>query len=184
MAAPEHSYQTQIVGADGTTVLETPTLTPWAVQQASLAAVRDQVSEAGYNGSTYDQLWGNIDITLLASAARTTQAQGTSADQTNINFRGILIFLNVTVASGTGGLQIRIQGKDPVSGVYQSLHTIPTAIIATGMTTYQLGSVNLGTSANMGQSATVILPRTWRLLMVVGDASSYTYSVGASLVRG
>jgi hypothetical protein len=120
-----------------------------------------------------------LDVILLPSAARTAQAS--TADFINPGSRGIYVWLNVTAASGTGGLQVKVQAKDPASGAYSSLHASPTAIIATGQNIYVLypsGTVITGTST----SYNAVLPRTWRVTVLVGDASSYTYSVGASLL--
>lgn len=131
-----------------------------------------------FNETTWDRQRNNVEGTALASAART--AQTASADLVNYNGRGIAAFLNVTAASGTGGLQLRIQYKDPASGSYGSLNSLPTAVIATGIGMY---AVLAGITGGSPQSSSTVLPRTWRVLVQVGDASSYTYSVGYSLLN-
>lgn len=117
------------------------------------------------------------DLIVLPSAART--ATVTSADIVNRSFRGALLFLNVTVASGTGGLQVRWRYKDPISGEYQYMNTAPTAITATGLAIYGLYPAAL---ANGNQMLNQILPRTWQVQVQHGNSSSYTYSVGAVLL--
>jgi hypothetical protein len=87
--------------------------------------------------------------------------------------------LNVTAASGTGGLTVRIQAQDPVSGNWVSVNAAPTAVTATGTYFYQ---VYPGASAGATQTTSSVLSHTWRIQINVGDSSSYTYSLGASLI--
>lgn len=117
----------------------------------------------------------NLDISLLASAART--ATTSSADQINYNGRGVMVFLNVTVASGSGGLTLTITWKDSISANYVALNAAPTAVTATGQFLYVLYP-GIGTAAGgVTQNTSQGLPRTWRATVTHGDASSYTYSV-------
>lgn len=58
--------------------------------------------------------------TILSSAARTTT--GSSADFYTGTPSGLYVFLNITAASGTTPtLDVKLQGKDPVSGQYFDL---------------------------------------------------------------
>lgn len=134
-----------------------------------------------FNGSSLDRQRNNIEGTVLASAART--AQTSSADQTNHNARGVICVVETTAASGTGGLTLIIQGKDPVSGSYYSLFAAAAAITAIGTNAYAIYP-GIATAAVLGYKggANLILPRTWRIVVNVGDASSYTYSVSYSYV--
>lgn len=118
-----------------------------------------------------------LEGTALASLLRTAQVN--SADLVNMGAKGVMVFLNVTQASGTGGLTLRIQGKDPASGTYGNLLSASAAVIATGMSIYLLypGGASGGT-----QGVTGPLPKTWRISVNVGDASNYTYSVGYCLI--
>jgi hypothetical protein len=125
-----------------------------------------------------DRLRNNTDLQLLATGAKTTAQQ--SADQINFNGRGVRVVLNVTVASGTGGLQVQIQGKDSISGNYYQLNATPAAVTTTGTFVYDLYAGNLSAAANgITQVTMALLSRTWRVNVAVGDASSYTYSVSA-----
>jgi len=129
-----------------------------------------------YNNATWDRQRGNTAETVLASDARTITTA--SADLTNYNQRGVHVAVNVTVA-GTSTLTVTLQGKDPVSGAYYDI-LIGTAIAAaTGLVILKLYP-GIGTLA--GAAASDILPRTWRVNCAKGDASSWTYSVGANLV--
>lgn len=135
-----------------------------------------------FDGTDWDRQRGNQEFEVLASAARTVAAS--SAGLTNHNSRGVMIVLDVTAASGTGGLQVRICGR--INGQDAYLNAAPTAIVSTGRYFYELypGSSTAGTggSNNINQRTSGVLPRTWVLTVDVGDASSYTYSVSASLI--
>lgn len=133
-----------------------------------------------YNGSTYDIQRANLQGTLLPSASRTSTT--VSATQTNYNHGGILLTLNVTAASGTGGLIVRIYTIDPVSGATISLNAAPTAVTANGTTTYLLYPGALNTNTTVTQIGGGALPRTFYVQVTHGDASSYTYSVGYQMI--
>lgn len=120
----------------------------------------------------------NTQGTLLASAARTITI--TSPIQTNYNAKGIIVFLNVTAASGVGGLFTRVRVYDPVSNSAVYLNAQPAAVTATGMYTYVLYPGASGGAFT--QITPAMLPRTWEVFVTPVDASSYTYSVGYSLI--
>jgi hypothetical protein len=122
----------------------------------------------------------NTQGILLPSAART--ATTSSAVQMNTNARGVIVTLNVTAASGTGGLTLRIQGVEPVTGNVYSINNAPTAVNATGLSAYVLypGATASGSVAQV--TGGVPLPKMWQVTVYVGDSSSYTYSVGYSLM--
>lgn len=117
------------------------------------------------------------DLTILASAARTAQTD--SADFVSDHARGVVLFLNVTAASGTGGLTVNIQMKDPVTGNYSSYYAAAAAVTSTGQRTYHIypGASGGGTESKGG-----LLPHTWRVRVTVGDSSSYSYSIGACTI--
>jgi hypothetical protein len=123
----------------------------------------------------------NTEGVLLASAART--ATTTASGPTNHNARGVVVFLNVTAASGTGGLQVTLRAVDPVSGASFQLNATPAAVVATGQYAYELYPGASGAAAGSVQQRTAAaLPRRFELTVVHGDASSYTYSAGYALV--
>jgi hypothetical protein len=121
----------------------------------------------------------NREGELLPAATRTATA--TAADQTNANGRGVILYLDVTAASGSGGLTVQIQGKDPSSGKYKQLNVNPTAVVAAGTTAVALYP-GASTTGGLAQATAQALPRTWRVVVSHGDASSYTYSLGYSLI--
>jgi hypothetical protein len=136
--------------------------------------------QMGFNGSNWDRWRGNTEGTILASAART--ATTTSPVQTNHNAKGVMVFLRVSIASGTGGLQLKIQGRDPVTNVGLDLNILPTSITAAGWYIFEIYPGVNGTSTYVTQVTSGILPRSWQVLVTHIDGSSYTYSVGYSLI--
>ena len=94
---------------------------------------------------------------------------------------GVLVSLNVTAASGTGGLQVRINSVDVASGQVFALNAAPTAVTSTGLTVYSLYPFG-GVSGNITQSTSGYLPRKFSITVTHGDSSSYTYSLGFCLL--
>lgn len=131
------------------------------------------------NGATLDFQRGNVDGTALASGTRTVATS--SADIINYNARGVLLFVNVTAVSGTGGITPALQAKDPITGNYGTLISMSSAITSTGLRVYMIYP-GASTTGALAQAVQQVLPRTWRVFISVVDASSYTYSVGYSLI--
>jgi hypothetical protein len=129
-----------------------------------------------FNGSTWDMVRNNTQGTLLASQART----GTTVtpNQTNYNAKGVLVFLDVTVASGTGGLTVYFEMIDPVTGKTAILNATPAAITATGSYMFELYPGNNAASNDVKQRTAGALPRVWNVKISHGDGTTYTYSVG------
>lgn len=137
----------------------------------------EQARNALYNGATWDRQRGNVEGTLLASAQRTATTD--SPIQTNHNARGIVVHLDVTAASGTGGLTVQIRPVNPVAG--NSAGAFPfsaSAIIANSYTPFVLyPGITPGSLA-----ISAALPRSFVVRITHGDGSNYTYSVGYSLI--
>ncbi len=133
-----------------------------------------------FNGTTWDRWRNNFEGTALISAARTGTTN--SADIINYNGRGVTLFLNVTAASGTGGLTVNIQVKDPVSGSYFTAYAAAAAVITTGLKAYNAfpGAAGAGNYTN---TVNFQIPRTFRIGVTVGDSSSYTYSIGYAITN-
>lgn len=125
---------------------------------------------------TYEDAASNQDLTILASAARTATVD--SADQTNVNGRGLHVFVDVTAVTATPTITVKIQGKDAVSGTYYDLleGTALTAVATQTLKVYP------GLTAVLNEDENDILPRTWRIRVEHTDADSITYSVGASVI--
>jgi hypothetical protein len=133
-----------------------------------------------YNGSTFDVQQNNTQGTLLASAARTGSA--VSPTQTNYNAKGVIVFINCTAASGTGGLKLQFRGIDPISGAVSWLNATPTPITATGNYLYVLYPGASTIAQDVRQATSLPLPRQWAIEIWTGDSTSYTYSIGYSYI--
>lgn len=124
-----------------------------------------------YNGSTWDRPYNNTEVTLLASAARTTTQ--TSADIVNYNFKKLTVVLDMTVV-GTGSVTVSINGKDSASGKYYNILT-GAAITTNSTNRYRVGE-NLAAVAN--SIAQDYLPRVIQIVVTANNANTATYSVG------
>lgn len=123
---------------------------------------------------------------LLASATRSSNTS--TSDKRNNNAWGGILILNVTAASGTGGLTV--VWETPVPGTdstYAQLNADPTAITATGQFIYELSpgaSGAGGTNEDVEQRVSGVLPQDWRATVKHGDGSNYTYSLSGYILRG
>jgi hypothetical protein len=125
-----------------------------------------------------------ITRTLLASTARTTDAA--SVVQTSEENVCVRIFLNVTTASGSGGLVPVIRGYDPASGLpFEMTAGGPGAITQTGLYVYEMRPEQLPeTFGRVVERTNDWLPHKWDVLVKHCDATSYTYSVGSEEANG
>lgn len=135
-----------------------------------------QAYTALFNETSHDRARGNTNITVLASAARTTTTA--SSDLTNYNNTQAHIVIDVTAASATPSVVCTVQGKDAQSSQY---YTILASAAITGVSTTVL-RVGPALTAAANTIANDFLPRTWRVNCVHGDSDSITYSIGASVV--
>lgn len=128
-----------------------------------------------FNGTTWDRERNNTNVSLLASAARTTTQTG--ADTANYNARGIHVVLDMTVV-GTGSVTLTLEGKDEVSGKYYTV--LSGAAVTTNST--NVYKVYPGLTAAANAVASDVLPRTFRISVTANNANAATYSVGYSLI--
>ena len=120
-------------------------------------------------------LLANKDVTLLASASRTTTQNG--ADTTNYHHRGLHVVLDMTTV-GTGSVTLTIQGKDSVSGAYYTI-LAGAAVITNSTNVYK---VYPGLTAAANAAANDVLPRSFRIIVTANNANAAVYSVGYSLI--
>lgn len=119
---------------------------------------------------------------ILPSAARTALVADLIPDENVADAQGIIVFLVVTAASGTGGLTVSLKALPPggqSGGV--PFAAASAAIIATG-TTALVVYPGVATAASPFTTINTILPPRFSLNVAVGDASSYTYSLAAFLL--
>lgn len=114
------------------------------------------------------------DVTLLASAARTTTQTG--ADQSNSSGRGLKVVLDMTNVAAGPDVTLKIQGKDVASGKYYDI------LAGTNVTTVSTVVYTVYPGMTPVANATVsdVIPRTWRVIVTANNANSGTYSVGYS----
>ncbi len=114
---------------------------------------------------------------LLASAVRSaTTVAGPFTDDFG---RFLRLYLNVTAASGTGGLTVQLRGYDPVSGVAMPLNSGGTAITAAGAYVFEFGLAEAAASGAVHDAVARPLPCVYDVQVTHGDGSNYTYSLGA-----
>jgi hypothetical protein len=118
----------------------------------------------------------HVQKTLLASAARTATVN--TADQRNRQHIGVRVHIDVTAIAATPSVVFTVQGKDTITGDYYTL-LASAAVTATG-DTFLLVYPTVTAVANA--AANNVLPASWRVACVHGDADSITYTVTAELL--
>lgn len=137
----------------------------------------------GAHGTDDGDLEGTKNVILLTSSARTATAD--SADQSAISHRGAIFLLNVTVSGGMSDtLSLAVQAKDPISGSYVDLYDFGVVITgtATGLIAAILYPDVSAADIDSGFAKVGNLPRDWRAEVTPSDATSWTYSLAASLL--
>ena len=122
--------------------------------------------------------------TLLPLAARTAQTVATNPDNPDRDSVGARLYLNVTAASGTGGLKCIIRGYDNVSGLPVNITAGGALVTATGTYCYEMyPGMPAAIAGGVLERSGSVLPMDWDVLVTVGDASSYTYSLSAEVLK-
>jgi hypothetical protein len=120
------------------------------------------------------------ELDLFASAARIATVNG--SDVNNWRHRGIRLWLDITAVSGTTPtLDVKLQGKDRISGVYVD---IPSAAFAQKTAN---GSDDLlvypGVAETANRSVSDVLPKTFRVVATIGGTTpSFTFSLSGELL--
>ena len=118
----------------------------------------------------------NREITVFSSAART--ASENSADLSNPYARGVVLVIDVTSVTSTPSVVFTVKGKSALGSDYYTI-LASAAITGTGQTVLRIYP---GLTASANATASDVLPATWRVEAVHGDADSITYSVSANLI--
>lgn len=134
-----------------------------------------------WNGTTWEREPANQEGVLLAYATRTGYVA--SPDQVNRGHRGVFLGINVSAASGTGGLRVGISTRSNGQSILLAQTGAITTASRWGCMLYPGSS---GTESAAGAALIVIkslvLPRSWFAYVAPDDASSYTYSLTYSLI--
>lgn len=165
-----------------------PAGTEIATEEISSVHYQKTKVQLGDTGEAIGDLEGAADITLLASAAHATGSAVNSSDIVRPSHKGALFFLDTTVVGGSSDtLSLKVQAKDPVSGNYIDLFDFGVIVTGSdGTGTYAamvypalvLADVGAGVVSALGGA----LPLTWRAVVTASDSTSWTYSLGASLL--
>lgn len=135
--------------------------------------------QVALDGSGTPQQLGCTQIsTVFPSATRT--ATTISSVFENRNARGIALYLNVTAASGTGGLKAGILSYDPVSGNKGTMFIASTLVTTTGTFVYVLYP-GIGVSYGTFSANGVLLPE-FVVEVTHADGTNYTYSLAMELI--
>jgi len=151
----------------------------------TISAVKAGAFMQSFNGSTWDRWRNNTNITVLPSATRT--ASGKSADQTNYNAKGVIIWLYISAVSGTftagEGLEVGVAAKDPVTGGFYYIAPRIGPYTTKGGRELLIYPGCTDTGGQFEGKNDVPLPRVWRVYYIItGTNPSFTFSVGASLI--
>src|SRR5579864_242341 len=82
------------------------------------AGTSQPVFQTDQNGNP---LLANVDNILLLSETAAATGTYASTDQTNINARGVKVYLNISAIGASVTVTATIQGKDPVSNTYYTI---------------------------------------------------------------
>lgn len=125
---------------------------------------------------------------IIHNAAYTTQQ--TSPRERNETHKYARFYLDISGASGTGGLTLVVRayswnGVTTANGEAMGnpavILTAPVAITATGVYVYQLAEYPQGARGGVQLTLADTLPVYWDVQVQAGDSSSYTYSVSVDL---
>jgi hypothetical protein len=158
-----------VTPVDGFTNAEV--LTPDAVGTLRNLGVYPSV----FNGATWDRPRNNLDVTLLASASRTTTQ--TSAPIITYNNQAITVILNMTNVAAGPSVTVSINAIDPASGVRFNLLT-GLAIVAVSTNVYRVDPDIPGVANAIAQ---LRLGRQIEIVVTANNANAGTYSVGYML---
>lgn len=120
--------------------------------------------------------------TLLPSAMRT--ASTATAIQTDVDACAIRIYLNVTAASGSGGLSPVVRGYDKASGNSVELTTggvNPANQV--GCYAYEMTYYPSDAFGNIREAVSRAVPYQWDTIVKHMDGSSYTYSLSVEILK-
>jgi len=119
------------------------------------------------------ELGVNLEFTLLASAART--AATSSAAQSNLYHKGMILFVDCTVDPTTASITPTLV-MTPSIGTAKTIWTAAAPIAATGQFAYVFYP-SAEDAGSYTEQQEMVIPPDWLFTMTVADAESMTYSV-------
>lgn len=131
-----------------------------------------------WNEATWERIRGNTQGTAIASANRASGTVTNSADILVQNAKSISIFTNISATVG-GNVTVKLQLKDPVSGLYVDVPgAVTTALAGVSANLLQVGP---GITPVANLSVAALLGRTIRITQTTGGGANITNSVGYQL---
>jgi len=114
--------------------------------------------------------------TGTAFASRSRTSSSTSGDYTNYSSKGVTVYWDISVISGSETVTLYVRTKDPISGSYRNL--IASACLTTASSYTYMIYPNIAAGAE-GITETIgyPLPRIWDMNVVHDSGSPFTYSV-------
>jgi hypothetical protein len=144
------------------------------IEDGSLAVLKRMASQNSMRAA----------VASLGLAARTATTSGSTISVQSS--RGIALFLNITAASGTGGLNIGVSAIFPDGSSNQTLAFTPTVLTTVEravLILYPGAGLFIRASGRTSASEyNVRVPGTIRPFIQHSDASSYTYSLEYQLL--
>lgn len=149
------------------------------IRSVLLLAVAALVGVAALVVDPAPALADNDVITVFSSAARTSSAGSGNATygHTNYNHRGVKLYIDIDSVTGTGSVDCKVQGRDPVSGTWVDITSASTG--ADGVGTTEL-TIYPGIAETANVSISDVLPKHWRVYATV--VTGGTFSVGAAYI--
>ncbi len=134
-----------------------------------------------YDGTNLNLQRGTQDVASVI-ALTTHSGTVTTNVQTNYNARGIIVYVNITVAPG-GTLTLSFFSNDPQSGGGSQLNPTGVTVAATGVYSWILcpGIVETAFGAVI-QRVAVPLPHKFQI-QTVTSSGTWTYSVSYTLIN-
>jgi hypothetical protein len=121
----------------------------------------------------------NLDTNALIALSSQGPGQITSTDQVNMNYRGLILGINLTTMTNAS-VVVAVRGRDAVSGQYYTLFQTPQALTAVE---FQQLTVYPGTFG-VNQASASPLPATWGVLVTIsGTGAIVSGTIGASLLQ-
>ena len=116
---------------------------------------------------------------LLPSAVRNSSTATQKFEE--YENHAVRLFLNVTNASGTGGLTVQIRAYDKYGNGPVNLTVGGTPVTTTGIYIYEMAPTQSTASGSILEFVNRILPAWWDAIVNHADGSNYTYSLACEV---
>lgn len=135
-----------------------------------------------YNASTGDLQTGNLwDVLSATDTTDTATSNYQSANYTNVNCRGLMLFVKITSLTGTS-VTPSIFGIDKGTGNSFNLLSASSALTGTGTSVYLVYPGAGAASAGITQTASFPLPRTFGIAVSKSSITGYAATYGVNLI--